>query len=309
MRELVLNHASMASPNLQACLDWLKAIAVGASILTSRKVVGTSLRASLPLEEIQCTPGLTLWNSILELQKSSREEALFLLRLNAKAPLATGLDSATKDRLRLAHEVHPLSPDEGEPLLLCAIKNWIAVSFPSAGTWKEDTILVEYSDLLPNGTWKNTEARIDNLACIAHSESICARHASYLRTHIRSLDEMWMQRNAIFPHLIFGMDVEHHLRAQSTPVSTTIQRLSRLDSDAAAWKSGPAPSWSLDVSSESAKTMSNPRLRSRREFRAHDGTRKIFEWHAKFDGTRIHFALNHSSHTIEIGYIGPHLPI
>ena len=55
--------------------------------------------------------------------------------------------------------------------------------------------------------------------------------------------------------------------------------------------------------------MSDPRLSAARMFRSHDGTRKLFEWHAKFGSLRIHLLFDAGFRTVEIGYIGPHLPL
>ena len=311
MREMVLNHASLASSDLPSFLLWLSGIAQGMSELVTRRVVSNSLRASVPLEEIQCLPGVSFTQAIGLLRSSARDEALFLLRLSTNAPLVAGLDPLTAALFHLSEEVHPLPPDDGKPLLLCAMRNWVAVSFPSVSNWEQDHILVTFHELLSNGSLEETSKAIDNLACKSHAEPIIERHIIHLRTCVSSPDELWMQREALFPHLVFGLDVEGQLRTQHTALSTIIERLGRLDNDAASWEKegGPAPSWSLNVSRESVQTMSNPRLSAMRNFRAHDGTHKIFEWHAKFGGMRIHFILNTTSRTIEVGYIGPHLPI
>ena len=55
--------------------------------------------------------------------------------------------------------------------------------------------------------------------------------------------------------------------------------------------------------------MSDPKLSATRMFRSHDGTLRLFEWHAKFGGMRIHLVFDADSRTVEIGYIGPHLPL
>ena len=39
------------------------------------------------------------------------------------------------------------------------------------------------------------------------------------------------------------------------------------------------------------------------------GTRETFEWHARFGDGRIHLRFDPQSREVEIGYIGPHLPL
>ena len=56
--------------------------------------------------------------------------------------------------------------------------------------------------------------------------------------------------------------------------------------------------------------MKNRFFREARMFQSHRGTREIFEWHARFgDGGRIHLRFDPPSKEVEIGYIGPHLPL
>ena len=64
------------------------------------------------------------------------------------------------------------------------------------------------------------------------------------------------------------------------------------------------------VTPESTRVMRDPVLREARGFRSHRGTREIFEWHARFgSGGRIHLRFDPDSREVEIGYIGPHLPL
>ena len=70
------------------------------------------------------------------------------------------------------------------------------------------------------------------------------------------------------------------------------------------------PSWTRKVTPESQPVMNDPRLREERRFRSHRGTRELFEWHARFGSSgRIHLRMDPSSREVEIGYIGPHLPL
>ena len=124
------------------------------------------------------------------------------------------------------------------------------------------------------------------------------------------LDNNGISAKRCFQHLLFGLDVDDKVK-KSGQLTAILPRLQRLNNSAAFWKKvgGPIPPWSSDVTPESGSTVGDPKLSSTRMFRSHDGTLRLFEWHAKFGRMRIHLFFDADSRTIEIGYIGPHLPL
>ena len=309
MREMVLNHASLVTlPDERTCLGWLKDLAVGMSMLTNCRVVGSALRVSVPPEEVQCLPGYSFRDAMYSLKATARDESAFLLRLTTKAPLLIELDAATQDQF-LGCETVCLPPDDGKPLLLCAIQGWIAVGFPSKPDWNQDTLTVRFRELLPDGEFREAQQSIDNVAYSVHAKRICDHHQAQVLDDLTP-GQQWEQRETVFPHLLFGLDVDDRVK-ESGRIIAILSRLERLNKSAAFWKKtgGPIPSWSSDVTRESESTMSDPRLRAGRMFRSQDGTRKLFEWHAKFGSMRIHLLIDAGFRTVEIGYIGPHLPL
>ena len=308
MREMVLNHASLVPPDEYTCLRWLRDLAVGMRMLISHSLVDRALRSSVPLEEIWCLSSYSFRDAMYSLKATARDESLFLLKLTTKAPLLVGLDATTKNQF-LTCETVSLSPDDGEPLLICAIQNCITVSFPSKPDWEQNTLIVRFRELLPSDEWREGQETIDNLACTEHAATICERHRAQVLSILTPMQQ-WEQRDEMFPNLLFGLYVDNDVR-RSGQLSAILQRLQRLNGDAAAWQKigGSAPPWSLEVTPESRNTMNDPRLRDRRIFRSHDGTSKLFEWHAKFGDMRIHLIFDAASRTVEIGYIGPHLPL
>ncbi len=308
MREMVLNHASLASPDEHTCLRWLRDLAVGMRMLIRHSAVDRALRSSVSPEEIWCLPSYSFRDAMYSLKATARDESLFLLGLATKAPLLTGLGATTKS-LFLACETVSLSPDNGEPLLICAIQNWISLSFPSKPDWEQNTLTVRFRELLPSNDWRETQEAIDNITCTEHAATICERHRARVLSNRTPLQQ-WERREETFPHLLFGPDVDDRIR-NSGQLSAILPRLQRLNDDAAAWQKigGPEPPWSSEVTPESKGTMNAPRLNSTRRFRSHDGTSKLFEWHAKFGSMRIHLSFDAASCTVEIGYIGTHLPL
>ena len=119
---------------------------------------------------------------------------------------------------------------------------------------------------------------------------------------------MWEHREERFPNLIFGPDVtippEFFL-----PI---VKRLGELDKAAAEWRrvGGAIPRWPCKVTPESKELKKDKKLLDARRFRSQSGLRELFEWHARLgSGLRIHLRFDSSSQEIEIGYIGPHLPL
>ena len=70
------------------------------------------------------------------------------------------------------------------------------------------------------------------------------------------------------------------------------------------------PQWGSNVTSESKSVMKTPKLRDARKFRSRKGSSELFMWHARFGNSgRIHLHFEASTYEVEIGYIGPHLPL
>lgn len=135
MRELVLNDASIDAADQRTAMDWLVDIAKGMSSLVEKKVVQNALRTSRPLQEIHYRGNCSLWEVILALrQQGLIEEHRFLMRSSVKSPLENELKEDVKDRF-LSCEGKTFPPPAGDPLVLCAISDGIAVSFPSDLIW------------------------------------------------------------------------------------------------------------------------------------------------------------------------------
>ena len=304
MREMVLNHASLAAPNLHTAFEWLKDLARGIPQLNG--VAQPGLRMAIAVSEIWILPDCSLYDAYLKLLRhGARDAAVFLMGLSARYPLLCEVDSDFRDRF-CGCETTQLSSEEGEPLLLCAITDWIAVGFPSNPIWDKDQLTVCFDELLPDGSLQETSETIDNLTRSKHARLICERHRARLLDQAPSAT--WEQRDGAFPNLVFGPDVE----PPPEIIGMAIRRLAELDRAAAEWSEvgGHAPRWRCKVTRESESVRNNTRLLNERRFRSGRGTRELFEWHARIgSGFRIHLRFNAETREVEIGYIGPHLPL
>ena len=261
--------------------------------------------------EIFCSAGYSLSDAYQDLRRSGhREEYRFLVGLSVKAPLLRDVEECLEGRFRACEE-RVLPPDDGEPLVLCAIADWIAVGFPSEPIWDRDRITIHFNELLCDGTIKKKSEEIDQLTRSAHAGPVCDRHHERLLAGSDPLT-LWENRETAFPHLVFGPDVKDNLGSQAHLFSTIVGKLKGLDRSAREWRDvgGPAPPWWTRVTPESNEKMRNPSFRESRKFRSLRGTMEIFEWHARFgDSGRIHLRFDPDSREVEIGYIGPHLPL
>ena len=141
MREMILNHASLASAARQEVPVYLADMASGMARLVDNGVVPATLRTHRSVCEIPCPDDdSTLFEAYRELgRRGRRDESVFLMRLSAKVPLQSGIDPEVRDRFlgceATACEARTLSPEDGAPLVLCAIADGIAVGFPSEPVW------------------------------------------------------------------------------------------------------------------------------------------------------------------------------
>ena len=263
------------------------------------------------LHETRCLADYSLHHACQELRlRGLREEYLFLVRLGTKVPLLSEADEDVKDRFLACEELTLPQPD-GDPLVYCAIVDGIAIGFPSKPVWDRDRVTVRFNELLPDESIQERSEEVDQLTRAAHAGPICERHRDQLRAGSDPLT-LWMNREEIFPNLLFGPGVEANLQECANWFPTIVGKLVTLDQSAGEWKikGGPAPPWRTKVTPENPERMKSAAFRATRRFPSHDGTRRIFEWHARFGSSgRIHLRFDAQTREVEIGYIGPHLPL
>ena len=210
MREMVLNHASVASPSRQDALDWLKDMASGMSALVLERVTDSALRMSVSLYEIPCADGWSLHDALYELQRrGAREEYLFLVKLSQKYPLVAEIGDDVEDRFQRC-EARDLPPEDGKPLIMCVIANAVSVSFPSDSVWDSNEVTVRFNERLSDATIDEASETIDNLSRATHAQPIIERHkrASILSSDMETL---WNKKEETFANLAFHPNVKRRL--------------------------------------------------------------------------------------------------
>lgn len=228
MREMVLNHASLQAPDRHTAVEWLKDVTSGMTLLILHKVTESTLRMSRPLQEIHCMPSWSLWEALQELRKAGAlEEYLFLVRLSTKIPLLSDSAQDVVDRF-LGCEAATLPPEDGAPLVMCAISDGIAVGFPYDG-WDRNQLTISFNEMVDDEGIGEASETVDNLTRSAHARSICERH---LPDPLQCKDsaELWETREKRFPNLKFVPEVQGHLTMLgAAALQTVIKCLASLD--------------------------------------------------------------------------------
>lgn len=261
--------------------------------------------------EMPCLPDYSLFDACQELRAMScRDRYRFVMKLAAKVPLLTDVQEEVRDRFRACEE-RELAPPDGEPLVFCAITDGVAVGFPSAPEWDRDCVTVRFDELLPNESIEPVSETIDQLARAEHAGPICDRHRERLRADINA-STFWENRQTVFPYLCFGPDVQRDIQNCAHLFAIIVRKLAALNESVREWRKlgGSMPSWKTKVTPETAEALSNSAFRQSRTFTSRLGAQELFHWHARFGSNgRIHLRLDAQSREVEIGYIGPHLPL
>jgi hypothetical protein len=317
MREMILNDASGGAHTWsdaqanKALID----LAQGMATLVDGMALPKTLRLQRSMDTIQVTQSASLWDLLLAMQRAkiSREEVQFWLSLAQKMPLLADLPSASIDHFYACESDASLG-ESAQALMLCVHQSAIAISFPSTPKWDTDSLDMPFTEIMADGSMTTASEPIDNLARSAHAPAILARHQQ--QNYQKNFEDLnpatfWENRALVFPALFFGLDVKDHISSVGgSQFETIMRRLADLNASAAAWKSGPAPDWKTKVTPESDTVRKNPKLIGARYFRCAHGGASLYEWHARYgSGGRIHFRFDAADKSVEIGYIGPHLPL
>ena len=278
------------------------------ALLVDKKVSGKNLRV--------CQKGYDSYENMvhaLNILRASgtREEYIFIVSLATKTPLLNEVDESINDRFR-ACENTEFPEDDGAPLVLCAITDWIAVGFPTTPLWDNNSLEVHFDEILDDESIAGATEYIDNLTRSIHAGPICDRHEGKFLAEIKPVF-LWNNREEAFPFLTFGPGVEKNLtEIQSREFQTVVKKLVALNKTAMIWRDegGAIPPWRTHVTPETDSVNRSKKLKQTRVFKSCDGKHKLFEWHARFGSAgRIHLRFDRGLLEIEIGYIGAHLPL
>ena len=219
---MVLNHASLSPSDEGRTLAWLRDMALGMKALIAMRVC--SLQQGFRMNNEGCA----VFQSILFGQSGAtsnpnmREELQFLMILGTRTPLISDADADLEDRFGRC-EAKSLPPEDGEPLLFCALTDGIAVGFPSEEVWARDELTVHFEEFLPDDTFEEASETIDNLTRSSHAQSIYERHLESLRK-LEDRDALWNARGEAYSSIKFLPQVEEQIEALDSIAWTRVVR-------------------------------------------------------------------------------------
>lgn len=318
MSDYVLNSISVAEPypELATARGDLAALLRGLALLDSDSQILPSLRLNVdpwlhPLVQEADTASITLGELAHSFYGTGDHDlAEFFDSLNRSVPADAALDEVSIDAiLRLAPDSPAIGVEQtfesvhaaGLDGLICAAMNFTLVGLLRNNLWRFSRM----------GFVSGAETfYFDHVAQPLHAAGIRERRLASLRSAL-SPRSFWSLRAKVFPNLLFGPDVQGQVDKLNTAiVPLMFKRLAELDARARDWHESASdlfPDGTTDIKRESPRTMT--RYGNERRFCGHDGAKKTFEEHLWIDrGHRIHLLLNPKGKTVEVGYIGRHLP-
>lgn len=306
MRELILNDACFVGGTLSlteaaACAQDVEN---GLADLISARHALATMRLAASTSEMQISPAVTLHDVLTHLLRNTSAGRL-LTRLATKYPVEDDVEDGELGALiNWSIPAHPHSLS----LVLCARSARIAVTISNDPSWMVDPLdlAVETDPAAPGVT---TVFSVDNVFSAANAASLSARLTAAL---VRTVGptELWRDRARLFPRLDFAPRVQRDLKdLGSIQYDAAVSRLLEIDQAVRSWAPGePSPTYLSKVTGESGATMN--KYGGYRIFRSSHGSDETFELHARLaGGFRLHLREITFARRVEIGYIGPHLPI
>ncbi|MDX2248970.1 MAG: hypothetical protein SF052_19440 [Bacteroidia bacterium] len=191
----------------------------------------------------------------------------------------------------------------------------LALSFDSHTRWQPARISLWHTELTSEG---DQEAVLDVHHCVsaAQWQVFKDRIIEERRDSLRKGSELWDNREAEFPHIVFCGQTKsqlQHIFVSATVYNQLYGALTALNSYCEKGQDFSLASLKaetqLTISDESDTVKNNPRLSNLRTFVV-GSEKQFFGFHIKnFSGAfRLHFYPNPSEKKMYIGYFGKHLP-
>lgn len=309
MPELVLNDACVSGnfSSVEKAADFVVTISPSLADLVQANVVTPTLRTADP-EIVILGDDVTLQSVLIYLlsSRTHREEGRFFAGLTLRTPVEDQIVDEEFSKL-LDWRLRDYPTAYG--LLLCAASARIALTLCDDDAWRVAplSLVVEQDYSTP----RSREQRVD-VEHIHSKQSAIAllERAISNRRQAITQENFWNNRATSYPALKFAPSVRKNISDLTSAAYLPVtERLWELNQAAEEWgrAGGAAPVYASKVSGESASTMA--KYGGYRVFRGSDGSDHTYEKHARLpNGLRIHLIECTADQTIEVGYIGPHLP-
>ena len=289
----------------------------------------TSLSVHQPVELIAVKPSDKHWNFFtIELSKKytlsdwlcdrevDRDIKAYFRIITTKTDIPDDIDDEVKDCFYLS-EFLPSNrdyvnscEDDACGLGLAYLLNTVAASLASEECWKTIRVPLRHIRLTPDG---NEEEDVESLNISQSSQAKCISDILLERDQTilkKNPEDFINSKERCFPHLKFGMDINNQITSLPLNIcANIISELIFINNAVRDWRrtSNQSEPILLNISGEGETTMQ--KFGTQRLFRDSKGNIKTFELHAKVGSQyRIHLRIDKQERSIEIGYIGKHLP-
>ena len=237
-----------------------------------------------------------------------RDQRQFLRIISTKVAFDQEVSEAVNERFLLS-DFHVVERN-ARGLGLAYLLGTVAVSLRSDEYWMNVRVTLQHSWLEADESLHFKDVVALNIADRAQANSVAAEMLTQARDELRSSPRDLVARfRECFPHLDFGLDVETQLSLLPWDVlDPTIAKLTVLDGAIRDWRVAATELPSLPkVHAESEPTMQQ--YGHKRRFRTSGGDVAIYGPHAMVGKRyRIHFRVNRLLRSLDVGYIGVHLP-
>lgn len=189
-----------------------------------------------------------------------------------------------------------------------------ALSFPTNTVWADSAILGKYTEI-DSDKIINKDAEVTNVSTSTPIRDVAKKYQKLLQTNISSGQDLWENREQLYPNLIFCSNVKNQLFEDSEKfhIISVMKKLDGFQKYFSEYDGKYDPNkLGMGARTESESVKKNPELRDLRLFIKPDGTKDYFYDHVGFNGKysagRIHFLPDDKKRMCYIGYIGRHLP-
>jgi len=289
----------------------------GAAIQHQFKAIRLSDKLDKGWFEIEVAKGHTLreWLTHQDIESTRKVKSIISKTVTPQIPAEEVLKA---ERFGLSAFYLFENPAIKTPSLGAAyLLDQLAISLNSAIYWQPKLIKIAHEELTQDAEIEESEAEAKNCCYWRDWEQYLAEFNAERQANLKKGNELWEQREAVFPGLRFVGNTNKQLTKLSlndtvyNQLYTALKNLNDYCSIQGADYSLKSISevTRLDISDESDTVKQNPRLRSWREFKIGE-ERYFFGYHVKnFSGAlRLHFKPFPEENLIYIGYFGKHLP-
>ena len=314
---LVFNELSavMIASSRHEGREWMDGLMRATATLAGDEAVEIITVGDRGLFDMMLSDGYTLSDWLGD-READRDQKRFFRRITTKIGLDEDMDQAVMDRFYLSeffledHIETARRGPEARGLGLAFLLDSVALSLPSEEHWRSIRVRLRHLWLEADGSERERSVDVLNMSRAGHGESVAGELLRREQTELRANPLILADRmRDCFPHLSFGQDADEQMFGLPADIlRLVIAKLTVLDGAARDWRRGTTGVPALPkVHAESEPTMQQ--FGHLRRFRGADGRIEVFVLHAMVGSRhRIHFRLMEQEKSLEIGYVGVHLP-